>query len=256
MAHRWYRAAVVRIYLTGRVAIEVDGAVVAGAALGTGQLGALLAMLACERHRAVSSSELAEHLWADAVPAAWAQGLRSLVSKARDRLGRSAAEIPHWMGCYQLRLPADAWVDVECAEAAIHEAERELEQGRPEAACGSALVAASITRDPFLPGWSSAWCDARRAELDETRIRALECLAEVWLMRGAPRLAARDAAEAVARNPYREPAYRQLIRAHAAAGSRAEAMKAYDDLRRVLDTELDLTPSPETAATLRRALAS
>jgi len=247
----------VRVYLTGRVALEVDGEVFLGPDLGSGQLTALLAILAAERHRAVSADELTDHLWSGRPPPAWSQAVRSLVSKLRSRLAAPGGwdPIQHWMGCYQLRLPPDTWVDIECARASVHDAEVELGRGRADLACGPALVAASISRDPLLPGWSSAWCDAGRQVLAEVRIRALECLAEIWLARGAPRLAIRDAAEVVARAPFREPAYRQLIRAHAAAGSRAEAVKAYEDLRRLLGEELDLTPSPETVSTLRAALA-
>ena len=244
----------VRIYLTGRPALEIGDSVFTGAALGGGQATALLAILAAERHRAVSRGELADHLWSRSPPPESAQALRSLVSKLRRHFGQVHHDpIPSCMGCYQLAL-RDAWVDLECARSAIHDAEAELAAGRLRAVCGPALVAASISRDPFLPGWSSEWSDARRRELADVRIRALECLAEVWLAHGAHHLAIRDAREVVRRAPFREPAYRQLIRAHAAAGSRAEAARAYEDLRTLLSDELGVAPSPETVATFRRAL--
>src|SRR5436309_8485626 len=44
-------ARVVRIYLTGRVAVEADGLIRSGPTLGSSQLCALLAILAVERHR-------------------------------------------------------------------------------------------------------------------------------------------------------------------------------------------------------------
>src|SRR5437763_14509276 len=106
-------ARVLRIYLTGRVAVEADGVIRSGPALGTGQLCALLAIVAAERHRAVADGELAEHLWPEGPPAAWQQALRSLVSKLRGRLPAVTGvdPVPHWMGCYQLVAGPGIWVD-------------------------------------------------------------------------------------------------------------------------------------------------
>src|SRR4051794_26198526 len=251
-------AAVVRIYLTGRVAIEADGLVSAGPALGTNQLCALLAILAAERHRAVAAEELADHLWPEERPAAWQQALRSLVSKLRGRLPAVTGvdPVPHWMGCYQLMGGPEVWVDMECARSSIHQAESDLSSGDPAKACGSALVAAAICRDPLLPGWTSAWRDTAQQEVIEIRLRSLQCLAEVWLALGSPSLAIRDAAEVVAREPFREPAYRQLMRAHAAAGSVPEAVDVFRRLTALLATELGVAPSAETISVLEAAVAS
>jgi DNA-binding SARP family transcriptional activator len=48
--------------------------------------------------------------------------------------------------------------------------------------------------------------------------------------------------------PYRESAYQLLMRAHAAAGDRADALRAYEQCRRLLLAELGVGPSPETEA--------
>lgn len=63
---------------------------------------------------------------------------------------------------------------------------------------------------------------------------------------GHPQLATRDATTALELEPFRESSYRLLMRAHASAGNRAEALRVYERCRSVLGEELGVPPSPET----------
>ena len=51
-----------------------------------------------------------------------------------------------------------------------------------------------------------------------------------------------------AAQPYRETAYQMLMRAHAATGNRAEALRAFDECRRLISEHLGVAPSAETEA--------
>ena len=77
-------------------------------------------------------------------------------------------------------------------------------------------------------------------------MRALEAYGEAGLGLGGTELpAARDAGRAlVALTPLRESGHRLLIRALAAEGNIAQALRAYEDLRRLLADELGIDPSP------------
>jgi len=55
-------------------------------------------------------------------------------------------------GQYQLRLPSDAWVDIEAGNSALDWAEAAVRNGEARNDLGSAAVAASIARRPFLTG--------------------------------------------------------------------------------------------------------
>ena len=111
---------------------------------------------------------------------------------------------------------------------------------------------------PWRPGPSprDRSCRANRANgsrhlrrrMTDVRLRALETLAEIWIEQGDAALAARDAAEAIEIDPYRESAHRLLIRAYLAAGDRGAAARALEACRRVLEEELGVTPSPATLA--------
>jgi DNA-binding SARP family transcriptional activator len=250
-----------RVYLAGHVAVEHDDALVAERRLPGRQGRRTLAVLAWDRDRAISMDELADVVWDGAPPAAWQTSLRALVSKIRAALEEAGAgpavAIEHAFGCYQLRLPPDAWVDVEAATAAVHEAEVALRDGDLPGAMGSALVANAIARRPFLPGDDgSDWVARRREHLRQVRLRALEVRAHVALGRRDPTGARTDAELVVELEPYRETGHVLLMRAHAAAGNPAQALAAYERLRARLADELGTTPSPETESVFLEILAA
>jgi len=249
-----------RIYLTGRVAVECEHGLLDQDAF-SGRQGVLaLARLLLPRTAAVSRSELAALLWPDALPRAWESALNAVISKLRSVLGQAglnkAEVLPSALGCYQLRLPADSWVDVEAALDALHEAEATLRRQSFRDAWASSQVAYHITRRPFLAGASGEWVAAVRENLATAHARACECLAEAYIRNGEPGIAADVARQGLAVQPFRETAHRILMRAHAAAGNRAEALRAYETCRRLISDQLGVPPSAETEAVYLEILRS
>jgi DNA-binding SARP family transcriptional activator len=244
-----------RVYVTGNVAVE-DGELLVPEKRFPGRQGRLaFAVLAWGRERAISIDELADIVWDGEPPNAWQTALRALVSKLRTTLGGSAS-IEHAFGCYQLRLPVDAWVDVEACDAAIHEAETAFRDGEFDLAMGSALVANAIARRPFLAGDVSTWSDRRREHLRQMRVRALEVRGRVALGCGDPADAATDAQIVLDLDPYRESACALLMQAHVAAGNPGHALAAYDQLRTRLAEDLGTLPSASTEAVFLEVLAA
>ena len=192
-------------------------------------------------------------LWPEGAPPAWSTALSAVVSRLRTQTGlgplaNADVTITGGFGQHQFVLPADVWVDLETAASAIDAAEGALRANDPKRAFGPATVAATIARRPFLSGDESAWAVRERTKLQRYRVRALECQAEVWLANGEPALAVEAAQDALSVEPFRESAHRLLMRAHALAGNRAEGLRAYQDLRGRLVTELGTDPSKETEA--------
>jgi len=246
-----------RVYLAGGIALTgPSGAVVDERAFAGRQVRRIFVRLVAI-HEPVPQEDLADDLWGTAWPPAWQIALRALLSKVRATLGRvgtADALISHG-GAYELRLPAGAWLDTDAASQAIHRAETSLADGDRPTACGWALAARAIASRSLLPSEEGEWLDDLRRRLVDVRLRALECLGEIWLAQGDARLAARDAAEAVVLDPYRESAHRLLIRAHLASGERAAAIRAYDTLREVFRGELGVEPAPETTALVAPTMA-
>ncbi len=241
----------IRFHLAGSVCVDAGFALLSERELPGGQGRLLLAMLTLER-RPIARDELLSELWGDSPPRAWETSLRALVSKVRAALAGVGLGDPRTLvsalGCYQLYLPSEVWVDVEAASDAVHRAEGDLRDGRIEEAHGWALAAAAIARRPFLIGADGPWASRRRRELHDVRVRALECRASVATSRDDLGLAVRDLEEVVALDPFREAAYQGLMRAHAKAGNPAQALQVYERCRRLLADELGVGPSVDTEA--------
>jgi DNA-binding SARP family transcriptional activator len=241
-----------RLYLTGRTTIECDGKGVDQDAF-PGKQGLLaFVRLTMDRAHAVSRDELAGMLWAEKPPRAWDAALHSLISKLRVLLANAGLDksevLASALGCYQLHLPQGAWVDIEAASDAIHEAEGFLKAREWRQAWAAAQVAYHVTRRPFLVGEAGVWVEQQRARLQTIFVRAGECLAEAYIWNGEPTVAIDVAQEVVTAQPFRETGYQLLMRAHAAAGNRAEALLVYERCRKLISKELGVAPSAETHA--------
>ena len=193
----------------------------------------VLAMLAVEHRRAVSPDEIAEELWPREMPAAWP--------------GVVAVQ-----GGYRFVLPPGTSVDLEVAAAAVHRAETLIAKGDLVAGGAEALTASMIASRPFLPGADGPWATMTRDRAGDIRIRALESLARLWLVKGDAGQAARDAEAILRLDPFRESALRLAIEAHVTAGDRPVAAHAYRRSRELLAKELGIEPSPETEEIARR----
>src|SRR4051794_5168030 len=228
------------IRLCGRVAVGArDG--LAGAALPGRQGQLLLAYLVCHRTRACPRYELEDVLWPERAPAASDSALSSLLSKLRRTLGPDAltgrAEV-------RLVLPEPLWVDVEALADAVGMALQALDDRRWADAAAQARAALAVATEPFLAECDGPWVRERRREVEGLRLRALEALGEAGLRLGGRELGAAEQAlrTALALAPFRESAHRLLMEVHEARGNPAEALRAFEDLRRLLRDELGTAP--------------
>lgn len=246
------------MYLTGGVALERGASRIHQAALPGRQGRAALVYLTLARTRPVPRDELVEALWPQDAPPSVNTALSAVVSKLRTALhgvGGDAAELTSRNGCYELRLPPGSQIDLEIAANNLDRAEGELRKDNTGAAWSAATVAAAILRRPLLPGDDAPWLSTKRTELRNLLVRAYDCLVDVWLLRGNTTLAVALARDALELAPFRESGYRRLMRAHAAAGDRAEALRTYEQCRVLLREELGVSPSSETRAMHRELLA-
>jgi len=233
-----------RIQLCGRFAVRVRGERVEDRF--PGRQGRLLfAFLAARPHRVATRDELVDALWPGELPSAPDLALSALISKLRRVLGEDALD---GRSDLRLELGPGAFVDVEAARAGVHESESLVTAGRFWDAFPGAVVCSAITKREFMRGEDAPWIEETRRELGDLWIRATECTIRIYLAGGdVERPAAeRRAREVIARAPFRESAYRLLMRALAEQGNVAEAVLVYEELRVRLGEELGTTPSPAT----------
>ena len=240
-----------RIYLCGRVSVEHDGRVLTDAALGGRQGRLLFAFLGTRRTQPVSKAQLIEAIWGTRTPPSVETAINALVSKLRAALRKLGVPRPHGVasdvGTYQLVVPS-AWIDIEDARTSIDRAEGALRSHALAHAWAPANVAAAITRQPFLPDEEQPWVQQQRAQLQRVWRRAMLVLSAVSVRNGEHELGIQHAADALSAEPFDEIACQALMRAHAVAGNRAEALRVYANCRKLFRDELGAEPSEQTGA--------
>jgi SARP family transcriptional regulator, regulator of embCAB operon len=241
-----------RIQICGRLAVEIAGRSITEL-IPRRQGRLLFTYLVVNRHRPASRDELIEALWPGELPPDTDGALSTVMSRLRRAVG---ATLLVGRGELRLDLPADAWVDLEAAEEAIHRAEAAVAQGKWAAGWGPSLVALFVARRGLLRGEDAPWIEPLRRRLDDIHCSALECYTAAALGLGGSELhvGERTARELIARAPYRESGYRLLMEVLAARGNIAEALRAYEELRALLRDELGAAPSPPIQALQLRLL--
>jgi SARP family transcriptional regulator, regulator of embCAB operon len=249
-----------RVYLCGRVTVERGGRAISDGALAGPQGRLLLAFLGTRRAQPSSKAQVIDAVWGERTPPSADTAINALVSKVRSALKTLGISAPHGVatevGTYQLAM-LSAWVDVEHARTAIDRAEGALRREALIEAWSNANVAAAISRQPFLTDEQRPWIEQQRAILARVLRRARLVLSVVSARNGEHELGIQHAADALAAEPFDELACQALMRAHDAAGNRAEALRVYAACRKLFRDELGADPSEKTTAVfleiLRRA---
>ena len=241
-----------RVRLLGPLELQLDGRSVAATLRGR-QARLLASYLITHRERGVDRGELIAILWPEQAPKDPHAQLRPILSGLRRALG---AEVLEGREQLRLALPDPVWVDTEAAAAALTAVRTAAAVGEWRDACGQAQAALDLLEPGFLPGEEGEWIEARRRELEDTQVEALEWVARTALALGGTDLAAarRAGRELVTRAPYRESGYRYLMESYATEGNPAEALRVYEKLRILLREELGITPAAELRALHERIL--
>lgn len=218
-----------------------------------GRQGRLLfAFLAARPHRTATRDELIEALWPSDLPSAPTMALSALISKLRRLLGHDSLQ---GRTDIRLNLSPQAFVDVQAARHAVHDAESLITAERWWDAYPGAVTAGAIARREFMRGEDAPWINETRLEMAEIYLRAIECNARICLAVGKAELptAAHLAREMTVRAPFRESGYCLLLEALERRGDIAEALRVYESLRVRLRDELGTAPSAQ-AQTLHARL--
>jgi len=220
---------------------------------------ALLAYLAIEADRPHRREALAGLLWPDLPERRARRNLSQALLTLRRALGDEgpAPFLTVTSHTIQFDVASDHWIDVS-AFASLLTRYKAHRHWRLETCqdCGDLLARAGVLyAGPFLAGLSlpdspafEEWQLLWRERLHHEAIDALRALARGCDHRGEREAALRYARQWVALDPWHEDAHRQLIRALALHGRRAEALAQYETCRRTLGEELGVPPARETVA--------
>ena len=193
----------------------------------------VLAYLAL-KDRAVGRGTIAGTLWPDSTEFRAALSLRSALTRLnamRDAVVTSSSG---------LCLAASVTVDLHDAQAL---AQRLLNAAStPSDADLDASAIASLSFE-LLPDWYDDWAIEAAQDWRQTRMNALEVQARMLIEGGRLPEAAGVARVVMRVEPLRESAHTLLVRIHLAEGNQSEALKAFEQYRKLLLDELGLEPT-------------
>lgn len=215
--------------------------------LSSSKLSGLLAYLAVA-DRPVQREEVAALLWGSHFDEQARQNIRQALVRLRKAVG------PDLLISNDNTLSLDSSL----LESDIADAERLARTGTVDAL----QAAANLLQGGFLAGIDireplfEEWLTRERHRFSELSADVLVNLAALELEAGRASEALARATACISRNEFREDAHRLVMKALAALGRRAEAVRHYQDLAARLKQELDTTPEPLTAATMEEIRAT
>jgi DNA-binding SARP family transcriptional activator len=106
----------------------------------------------------------------------------------------------------------------------------------------------------LLPDWYEDWVLVQQERFRQLRLHALETICERLASAGRYALALEAGLAAVACEPLRESAQRQVIKVHLMEGNVTEALRQYDLYARLLADQLGASPSPALRSIVQAAL--
>jgi predicted ATPase/DNA-binding SARP family transcriptional activator len=213
------------------------------------RLKALLGLFALRAERPVTVEQLVDATWEEGkAPPTAARTIRSQVAHLRRALrdhDANAADAlrPHPPG-YVLGIPKTA-VDGFRFESMVAAGRDAIRSGAYTTAAAELDCALALWRGDVLSGCGLyGWARAEATRLAESRLTAAEDRLEIEVRLGGYRAAAKELEYLVACHPYRERVWELLMVALYADSRRADALAAYQKVRKVLGDELGVDPGP------------
>ncbi|MFF8829192.1 BTAD domain-containing putative transcriptional regulator [Streptomyces sp. NPDC015131] len=230
-----------RISLLGPTRVHrADGSAVP---VGGARLRALLTVLALRAGRTVPAGALIGEVWGDAPPADAPGALQALVARLRRALGPAAVVSSD--GGYRLAAGPDD-IDLHRFERLVARGARAREEGDPAGALTALDEALALWRGAPLADLPDRTAEAARWEARRREARRVRPAALLDL--GRPGEALPELAALCGEHPLDEPLQALRVRALRAAGRPAEALAAYEAVRRDLAARLGTDPGPELRA--------
>ncbi|AIR96908.1 BTAD domain-containing putative transcriptional regulator [Streptomyces glaucescens] len=236
-----------RIQLLGPVRAWRDGTEVP---LGPPKQRAVLSLLASRANDVVGVDTIVDALWDGDVPHSAANsvhtyvaGLRRELEPGRSRRGASAVLVSA-SGGYCLRTEPDQ-VDAALFVRRHTEARRSWAQGDTDTSLRLYEEALSLWRGEAYAAIPGPFASMERTRLRDLRLTAVEEWAADMLAAGRHGETAAELIRAVSEEPLREKLRWLLMLTLYRNGRQAHALRVYDEIRRLLSSELGIEPGAE-----------
>lgn len=236
--------------LLGPVEVSADGSPLT---LGGKQRRTLLAILAVNAGRAVSTDRLIDELWGESPPKAARKSVQAHIAHLRRTLNVEEEALAPTDNGYILHIEPEA-LDTNRFERLFEEG-RQLLQADPHAATERLDQALALFRGAPLAGLADEAHSLRveASRLEEMRLAATEERLEAQI-RTEETEAVAEAERLVAEHPLRERSWGLLMRSLYLSGRQGEALGAFSRARQILAEELGIEPSAELQQLEQRIL--
>jgi DNA-binding SARP family transcriptional activator/pimeloyl-ACP methyl ester carboxylesterase len=223
--------------------VSVEGADGGEVLVGAAKERWLLAALALRPGSVIAVDALVDAIWGETAPPSARRTLQTYVSNLRRALGPDAVAT-HPAG-YSLTWRVED-TDVGCFRALVRQGEQALRAGRPEPAREALGAAVALGRGRPLAGVGPhTGLAAEAVRLEEEFLSALESRIEADLAVGSGGELVGELEVLVRDHPLRERLWAHLLVALYRSGRQADALAAYQRVRRLLRDELGLQPGGE-----------
>jgi DNA-binding SARP family transcriptional activator len=217
----------------------------------------LLAALLLNAGRVVSLDALAEVLWGGESPAGARSALHSAVQRLRATLGPSAADLIETQPPGYLIAVEDGDLDVRAFSSLAARGHAAAEAGRWTEAADLLRQALALWRgEPLADVPSQLLRDREVPPIEDQRIQALVTRIDADLHLGRHGEMVAELRQLTAAHPLQEQLHAQLMLSLYRSGRQADALAAFQDVRRVLAVELGIDPGPELTMLHQRILAA
>jgi DNA-binding SARP family transcriptional activator len=226
-----------RIRLLGGFLVSVGDRAVEESTWRLRKAASIVKLLALAPNHRLHREQVMESLWPNLGRRAASNNLRQALHVARHTL----APTDRYLGLIgeQIVLCPDAplWVDVDAFEVAAKTVRRSREPGAYEAALE--LYAGELLPEDRY----EEWAEERRQQVRELYLSLLVELAAQYEQRSEFRSAIEALSRAVAEEPTSEEVHVGLMRLYALSGRKAEALRQYELLGKIVSQDLEGEPS-------------
>ncbi len=210
----------------------------------------ILCFIASRRHHRASKDTIVDTFWGETEMEVIEKNFHPTVSHIRKALNSNQPLKQNFLlyreSDYQLNPEFSYRIDIEEFDRLLGEGENARRSRKFEECIQAYEKAVALYRGEFMQGSYDSWVEEQRTYYGEQYLHLLESLARVaqkmedWTksMQLAQRILHED--------QFREDIHCLIMRAHGALGNRAAIKEHYEALKRLLKTELEVEPGPET----------
>jgi DNA-binding SARP family transcriptional activator/tetratricopeptide (TPR) repeat protein len=220
---------------------------------------AVLGILAMRANRVISRGELVDAVWGQDPPASaeggiytYVAGLRRIIEPARSARGPGRVLVSSGAGYVLHLVPGQP--DAVAFEQHLARARQLRKNGDPVGAVDALESALGLWRGVAFAGVPGPFAETERVRLAELRSGAAEERADVLLSLGRHEEVVPDLTALVTDHPLRERMRGLLMIALYRCGRPAEALRVFQDGRRVLAEELGIDPGTDLSRIHRQVL--